>query len=165
MPDQTSEPAVVNTGPVLALSLLGILDLLSELYKPVYMASAVEQEIQHGGQGAPGYEEIKGSGWLVKCNLENPLPPLLSMELDPGEAETIALALEMGVNRVLIDESIGRHMASYLGLCPTGTVGILLRAKKTGYIPEVRPLLDILMRKGFWLRQHLYEWAVAEANE
>jgi predicted nucleic acid-binding protein len=165
MPDQAFEPAVVNTGPILALSLLGVLDLLKKFYQPVYIASAVEQEIQYGGHGAPGYKEVKESDWLVKCNLQNPLPPLLSMELDPGEAETIGLALEKGVKRVLIDESIGRQMATYLGLRPTGTVGVILRAKKRGYISEVRPLLDNLIKEGFWLSQHLYGWAVAEANE
>jgi hypothetical protein len=165
MPDQAFEPAVVNTGPILALSLLGVIDLLRKFYQPVYIASAVEQEIRYGGQGAPGYKEVTESDWLAKCHLENPLPPLLSMELDPGEAETIALALEKRVGRVLIDESIGRQMATYLGLRPTGTVGILLRAKKREYIPEVRPLLDNLMKRGFWLKQDLYEWVVAEANE
>lgn len=165
MPDQAFEPAVVNTGPILALSLLGVFDLLKKLYQPVYIASAVEQEIQFGGQGAPGYIEVIESGWLVKCNLEDPLPLLLSMELDPGEAETIALALQKRVKRILIDETIGRQIATHLGLRPTGTVGILLRAKKSEYISEVRPLLDNLIREGFWLKQDLYEWAVAEANE
>ena len=59
MPDQTFEPAVVNTGPILALRLLGVFDLLRKFHQPVYIASAVEQEIQYGGQGD---QDIKAIG-------------------------------------------------------------------------------------------------------
>lgn len=41
---------------------------------------------------------------------------VLQRDLDRGEAETIALALEMGADLVLLDEREGRHMAQRLGL-------------------------------------------------
>ena len=75
MPDQAFEPAVVNTGPILALSLLGVLDLLKKFYQPVYIASAVEQEIQYGGHGAPGYKEVKESA----CSSANTLIMFLAL--------------------------------------------------------------------------------------
>lgn len=165
MPDKENVSVSVNTGPIIALSLIGYFDLLNRFYKPVYVARAVEEEICFGGQNSPGYRELLQADWISRYELRKFLPPLLSMQLDPGEAETVASALELGIKRVVIDESIGRGIASYLGLYPTGTVGILLRAKREGCIPEIRPLLDELMRKRFRLKRQLYEWALSEAGE
>jgi predicted nucleic acid-binding protein len=51
------------------------------------------------------------------------------MELDNGEAEAIALAVEIQADRILIDERRGRKKAIELSLRPIGVLGILLRAK------------------------------------
>ncbi len=58
MPDPKTESAVINTGPVIALSLLGRFELLSRLYQNIYTPEAVVQEILFGGKGAPGYDEV-----------------------------------------------------------------------------------------------------------
>ena len=68
----------------------------------------------------------------------------LEAELDPGEAEALALAEEIRAEAVLIDEAAGRRVASRLGLPVLGTLGILLRAKQWGICGELRPLLDEL---------------------
>ena len=161
MPD---EAVVINTGPIIALSILGMSDILKKFYQPVYVSLAVENEIRYGGYNAPGYKEINAD-WLIKYRLNMPMPLLLSMELDMGEAETIASALELGIKKVIIDESMGRQIATYLGLRPTGTVGILLRAKKENHIHSVRPLLDKLMKRGFRLSRNIYNWSITEAKE
>jgi len=51
------------------------------------------------------------------------------LELDAGESATIALALELGASRILLDETDGRTVAKALGLRPIGVLGVLLRAK------------------------------------
>lgn len=80
----------------------------------------------------------------------------MSRELDKGEAEAIALALELGADQVLIDERRGRRIAARLNLRYTGILGILVEAKNRGLISEVKPLLDALIdRAGFGLL-HLY---------
>lgn len=68
----------------------------------------------------------------------------LKAELDAGEAEALALALEVRADLVLIDESAGRAAAASLGLTYTGALGLLVRSKRAGLITEVRPLLDSL---------------------
>jgi len=91
---------------------------------------------------------------------------VLQRDLDRGEAETIALALEMGANLVLMDEREGRHMAQRLGLEVIGVVGILLAAKAEGLITAVQPLLDDLRYKaGFYLSDSLYTRVLKIAQE
>jgi len=163
MPDR--KPISVNTGPIISLSMIGHFDLLKAFYQPVYIARAVEDEISFGGPDSPGCNELATANWIERYELSAPMSPLLAMQLDPGEAETIASALELGIGKVVIDESIGRKIPSYLGLRPTGTVGILLKAKREGYVPKIRPLLDELMKKGFRLSQQIYSWALNDAGE
>jgi hypothetical protein len=55
---------------------------------------------------------------------------LLTLELHRGEAEAIALALEIKADWLLMDEREGRAVARQLGLQVTGVLGVLLRGKK-----------------------------------
>ena len=55
---------------------------------------------------------------------------LLAADLDPGEAEAIALVLELSADLILLDERDGRSVAERAGLRVTGVIGVLLRAKR-----------------------------------
>ena len=86
--------------------------------------------------------------------------------LDLGEAETIALALELQGDLVLLDEQAGRHAAQYFQLRVIGVVGLLVRAKQLGFVTEVRTQLDALRQKGgFYLSQPVYQHALHLAGE
>ncbi|CCI21527.1 conserved hypothetical protein [Microcystis aeruginosa PCC 9808] len=90
----------------------------------------------------------------------------LADELDKGEAEAIALALELGADQVLIDERRGRRIAARLNLRYTGILGILVEAKNRGLISEVKPLLDALINQaGFWVAAPLYSSVLQIVDE
>ena len=61
-----------------------------------------------------------------------------------GEAEAIALATELPHSLLLLDDADGRETALQLGLDFTGTVGVLLRAKREGKLLALKPVLDRL---------------------
>jgi uncharacterized protein len=90
----------------------------------------------------------------------------LGNELDIGEAEAIALAVEIQADRVLIDERRGRLIANRLNLRYTGILGILVEAKSKGLIPEVKPLLNALINQaGFWVAEPLRNSVLELVNE
>jgi len=64
----------------------------------------------------------------------------LETELQTGEAEAIALAQEVGAE-LLIDERAGRLVAKRLGIAYLGVIGLLVRAKQNGTVPNVVPLV------------------------
>lgn len=66
------------------------------------------------------------------------------MELDEGEAEAIALFLQKPVQAILLDEKNARQVARRLSLPTLGRVGILIWAKQTGLIPNLKAQLDTL---------------------
>jgi hypothetical protein len=88
----------------------------------------------------------------------------LSFWLDAGESEVVVLAQEHGVTAA-IDERRARNLAAALGVAQTGTVGILLAAKRAGLIPALTPLLDLLAARGVHLSSRLYEEARRMAGE
>lgn len=90
----------------------------------------------------------------------------MSNELDIGEAEAIALAVEIQAGQVLIDERRGRLIAKRLNLRYTGILGILVEAKSQGLIAEVEPLLNALINEaGFWIAEPLLSSVLQLVNE
>jgi len=77
----------------------------------------------------------------------------------------IRLALELRSFRVVLDERSARQVAISLGLPFTGTVGLLLAAKRSGLLAEVKPFLDALLEAGFRVGTRVYENALREACE
>jgi hypothetical protein len=91
---------------------------------------------------------------------------LLLTEIERGEAEAIALAYELDADSVLLDERGARQSARRLGLRPLGTIGILMWAKRSGRVDNLRTLLDALQTQGsFRISRTLYDRALWEVGE
>lgn len=154
-----SEAVVVNTGPLIALGACGQLELLHQLHTSVIMPEAVAEEF--GSFPAAGAIP----DWLDVQPLPRPPDALLRAELDDGEAAVIALAVALGQLRVVLDERLGRRIARLYGLPVTGSVGLLLRAKRAGLLVAIQPCLAAMRANGVWLSDHLIEMLLHEAGE
>jgi uncharacterized protein len=164
-----SEPKIVvcNTSPIIALACAGQLELLRGLYTQIVIPNAVFDEITVAGAGEPGAREVAEALWIKRQPASNaPLVTALRLELDAGEAEAIALAVESGADLVLLDERLGRRAAQRLGLTVVGTLGVLISAKDRGLLAAMRPVLDALrVDAGFWIADDLYNAVLKAANE
>ena len=86
--------------------------------------------------------------------------------LDLGETESLALALELRPELVLMDEQLGRRTARELGLRVTGILGVLLIAKERGHVTEIKPVIeDLRKRAGCWFSEPLVAGVLSEAGE
>lgn len=82
--------------------------------------------------------------------------------LDAGELESIALALESRADLVLLDEQAARGEARRLGLRVGGTLGVLVEARRRGYLRAVGPDVEALRRYGYWLSPRLVALVTAD---
>ncbi len=158
---------VSDTSPITNLATIGHFELLRELFGEVHIAHGVWEELNKGGRRHPGSQEVENASWIQRHEIRSQtVTKLLRRDLDLGEAETLALGLELKADLVLLDEQEGRHAAIRLGLRPIGVLGILLKAKRQGMIEEIRSSLDALRRQaGFFLGDNLYRQILDEAGE
>ncbi len=158
---------VSNTSPVTNLAAIGQLDMLRQLYTTVLIPQAVYGELTFGGGSQPGGQEVPTLPWIEARHVaDRVLVTALQIELDPGEAEAIALAVEMKADLLLLDERRGRMVASRLGLRFVGLLGVLNEAKQQGYLSAVKPLLeDLVSKAGFWVSPRLYARVLQAAGE
>lgn len=155
---------VSNTTPILSLLKIKHLHLLEVLYTSVIIPQAVWQEVEVGKNG-PFYTDLAVLPWVDIQSVQNPASVQYLTDLDKGEAEVIVLAREIGADLIIIDETLGRQYAQYFGLTLTGTLGILLRAKKEGHILQVKPLLEMLRLQGVWLSNRVVQDVLLLAGE
>jgi uncharacterized protein len=158
---------VSDASPLISLSAVGHLELLHQLFGEIAIPPAVLDEITRAGPGRPGSIEVQTASWIVSHTLEKDfLPRALEGELDRGEAEAIALAVELRADLLLMDERRGRRVAARFELKALGILGILVDAKRKGLLTKVEPVLDdLLTRAGFRISPALYRRALEEAGE
>ena len=158
---------VCDTSPIINLAIIDHLWLLPKIYGQIIIPQTVYDEIVIAGAGETGADDVRLAKWIEVRNCTiNDLWERLKKELDPGEAEAIALAFEIQADRILIDERKGRQKAIELLLKPVGVLGVLLRAKQDNLISEVTPLLDRLMEEAdFFIHENLYYEVKALAGE
>jgi predicted nucleic acid-binding protein len=158
---------VSNTSPLTNLAAIGRFDLFRLQYQRLHIAEGVWQELNFGGRRWPGSREVADADWIERHAVRNQeLVRALRRDLDLGESETIALALELGSDLVLIDERQGRRAAQRHGLRTLGVVGMLIEAKARGQIDLLKPQLDALRAQaGFYLSKDFYQKALSLASE
>jgi predicted nucleic acid-binding protein len=76
---------------------------------------------------------------------------VLPTSLGRDEREVLALASASQGSLLLLDDALARQHARELGLRFTGTLGVLLKAKQSGLLMEMKSTLDKLEAKGFRL--------------
>jgi predicted nucleic acid-binding protein len=162
MPDRL----VINTTPLLSLiASHGNLDLLARLYRQVVVPKEVADEIKAGGASGFGVVEFARAGFLdVRTGLAT-IPALLSAQLDLGEAAVLQTALVEGFDTVCIDETVGRRIARLSGLKVTGSIGILLRAKREGHPVSIGKSIAQMRVHGIWISREIEASALRLAGE
>ena len=157
---------VINTGPLIALVAgLGDLEILRGLYREVIVPFEVVNEIAALRRSQFVQPEFARAAWLTRWPSPVTTAPWLGSVLDLGEAAVIQLALDEGLSTVCIDEAAGRRVAQLSGLLVTGSIGILLRAKRESRLASIRTVLDQMRSNGVWLGDKLAAAALAQAGE
>ena len=110
---------------------------------------------------------IDNEAWIKVVELpDREILNTLLDRLDKGEAESIALAIYLKADFLLIDETIGRAIAENMGLKIVGLLGILIKAKAEGIIASVKPLVDdLIFKAGFYINNDLYNKVIHLSNE
>ena len=158
---------VSDTSALSNLALVKHLWLLEVIYQTVIIPDVVASELAAASN--PIISAILQLDWIeTQALAQSKLANQLQQErgLDAGEANAIALALELQANDLLIDERLGRQEAVRLGLSIIGILGVLLVAKQRSLIPQVQSVMDSLIEEaGFRISPQLYQRVLTLAQE
>ncbi len=155
---------VTNTSPLLYLHQLGKLELLGALYSKVLVPKSVVDELDAGralGHDVPRVDELP---WTRVVSSPTVALLALATDLGRGESEAIAIAHERQA-LLILDDGLARRHASLLRITLTGTLGVLLKAKTSGHISRVEPLVTRLSELGFHLSARTRDAVLKLANE
>ena len=158
---------VVNSTPIILLQKVGQLELLNLLYSKVYIPESVYKEVIEGGnnKNADG-DFISAHSFIEVVPVQNAeVKRLFSSSLHEGEVETIMLAMEKSADLCILDDLLARKYAKNAGFNITGTLGVLLLAKRKGYVKVVKPIMDKLIDVGMFVDDNLYASVLDIADE
>jgi predicted nucleic acid-binding protein len=147
------EIVIADTSCFILLDNIDELQILKSLFGYVVTTSIIALEF---GSQLPEWIEIR----TVKNILFQS-----TLDIDPGEASAIALAIESEPSLLILDDAKGRKVARKLNLNFTGTLGIFLKAKSSGIIPAIRPMLDKIQRTNFRYSQAVFKEILSLAGE
>ena len=146
---------ISDTSCLIILDNINHLWILKELYHEVYTTNIIAKEY---GKPLPEWiiiEEVKDIKYQK----------LLQIAVDEGEASAIALAFQFINSLLLIDDLKARKLAKKLNLKFTGTLGILVKAKKSGIIKEIKPILKLILETNFRLSDATIKEILKQAGE
>ena len=87
-------------------------------------------------------------------------------KLHDGEVEVMILAQELPpADLVSLDDNAAKKTAKFLGLKVTGSLGVILKAKKNNYIPSVTDVMNQLITNGFYISPDVYNFVKNQAGE
>ncbi|MDO8965587.1 DUF3368 domain-containing protein [Algoriphagus sp.] len=136
---------ISDTSCLILLQKIGELDLLQRLFHTVFITPEIATE----------YELPLPKWIIIDSPINKTYQRILEASLDKGESSAIALCLEKTDPLLIIDDLKGRKFAENLGLKITGTLGILILAKRQNLISSVKPVLEKVKKTDFRFSKNL----------
>ncbi|MDR9367102.1 MAG: DUF3368 domain-containing protein [Balneolaceae bacterium] len=90
---------------------------------------------------------------------------VLQMNIDVGEASAIALATKIDKSILIIDDLKGRKIAENLKIRYSGTLGLIIQAKREGIIETVKPIVNKIEKTNFRIDRKLLLTVLEQAGE
>ena len=161
---------ICNTSPIIGLLSIKRLSLLWELFEEVIIPQAVYEELCVENKNyKEEIQEIKTSvvqGKISVYQVKNSqMVKAMYGKLHYGELEVIVGAKELDISLAIIDEITARKMAAEFLVDTIGIMGMLLMAKKRGFIKEIRPDIELLRSNGYRISDKLFEETLRKAGE
>ena len=87
------------------------------------------------------------------------------MNIDTGEAGAIALAIDLADSLLIIDDMKGRKTAEHFGIKFIGSLGVIVEAKRNGFISSIKPVMKKIRETNFRLNDRLERMVYELAGE
>lgn len=159
--------AVIDSSPLINLIHLGLASKLSVYFDVIYVPREVHREVSRKKTSRRVLEKLYRGSPFERCNVGNQSNvELLCIDMDPGEAEALTQAQELGAPVFIGDEKLARRIGERMGINPIGTARILARMYIEALADEPRRLIRKLRTDlQYRIAERLIEEAIEKASE
>ena len=148
--------AVSNTTPLRYLIAIGQDDLLGKLFEKVFVPTGVHEELTDPRTPEAVRRRVLSlATWFEVRAVQQSYEATFPVTLHRGEREAILLAEALRADVLLVDEQIGRTIALSRKLPLSGTLGVLERADRMGFVSDFPQILQRLKASGFFIADSL----------
>jgi predicted nucleic acid-binding protein len=146
---------IADSSCLILLAKIQELEILRSVYKRIFITREIAGEF---GNDLPDWIEVR--------EVENKtLQSLFEDTLDLGEASALALAIETQDCTVILDDLKARKTAAKLNIKVTGTIGVIVKARKDHKIPSARSVFEKILATDFRISDRILTEAIKEAGE
>lgn len=154
---------VADTSALVALAACDSLSLLDHLFRDVRVPPAVLRECTVPSKPEAERLDAYLRTRVIEVDLQDFVIAVAG--LGRGELEAMALYKHLHADRLLMDDYRARKVARLNGIEVIGSLGVLLRAKESGLIPEIRSLVIAIQAAGVHFGEQLVDEALRMAGE
>ncbi len=123
---------------------------MQQVVAQVLIPQAVFDEIARD-QERPGALIVEQASWIERRSVsDTATTSAFPLSLGTGEREAILLAATETLP-LLCDDRLAREEAHRRGVRVIGSLWVLGEAKRRGLIETVKPLIDTLLARGYWI--------------
>ena len=142
--------AISNSGPLIHLTIVGLLELVFKLYDVILIPQSVYNEIvvkgkEEGHSDAILLEQAISNEKIKVEKVKADTQKISTSKLHQGEINAILLALQLEVENILLDDEEARIFARKLKIKVKGTLGILIELFKQKFL-ELEEALKYLKK-------------------
>lgn len=157
---------IVNSTPLIALCNAGLLHVLRSIYGKIIIPQAVFDEVTAKPDSACAQVKENLNWIMIEKIKDTSDRKMYKAKLHAGEVDVMILAQsDPRADLVIIDDNAAKKTAKYLGLTVTGTLGVLLKAKKCGVIFSVKDAINKMQSNGFYINENIVKLVVEQAGE
>lgn len=160
---------VIDAAVIIGLSKGDVFPLLASLYTPLYIPRSVREEIILQGHGRAGQQELSQAlgVWITEVTVDPAQLQPFSSALSLGDREVLAVAATAvpRIDHLLADDKDLLREANRHGFTCLRTPDLVLLMKVRGLVPQVRPVLDRMVQRGYGIAAAIYARTLQAAGE
>ena len=159
------ESWVINASPVILLAKAGLIQHVPRLVHALVIPQPVVTEILNFHDKDPAAIWLRDFGQKFVQSSFVEAKQLASTGIGSGERAVISFAAANSGFLAVLDDLEARVMARRLGVKTLGTIGVVLRLKKAGLIPEAKLHLQQIRKAGGYMSEELFREALRQTGE
>ncbi len=160
-----SDRLVVNASPIISLAKIGCADFLPAMFDQFVIPEGVFEEIIAHKEHDRAIEWLKAQDYQAIIKSVE-VPAIISeWNLGKGESQVIAFAVQNNDFTAAIDDKAAKKCAEVFNIRISGTIAIIIRARKKGLASEVEPLLLAFRSNGFRVSDNIITAALQIVGE